>query len=119
VAAVLRGSDVFLDYSDYQAMGLTALEAMCSGCAVVLPVEGGAGDFARDEVNSLMVDTTDADACWRAAERLIADGELRGRLQRQGIVDANALSPETAAFRMMEALFGGEGDGLAASAPHP
>lgn len=38
-------------------MGLTAMEAMASGCAVVLPKYGGTGDFAKNESNCLVIDT--------------------------------------------------------------
>ena len=31
------GIDVFADFSNYQAMGLTAMEAMCCGAAVIVP----------------------------------------------------------------------------------
>jgi glycosyltransferase involved in cell wall biosynthesis len=106
VAGLLERSDVFLDLSDYQAMGLTALEAMASGCAVALPMDGGTGDFARDEENALLVDTWSDEACLAAAERLVADHALRAALQAQAAQDACAYPPETAAFRLMDALFG-------------
>jgi glycosyltransferase involved in cell wall biosynthesis len=57
VPALLRNSDLFLDLSDYQAFGRTALEAMASGCVPVVPVMGGADEFAVDGVNSFVVDT--------------------------------------------------------------
>jgi glycosyltransferase involved in cell wall biosynthesis len=47
VAAVLRTSDIFLDLSDYQAFGRTALEGMACGCIPVLPQIGGADQFRQ------------------------------------------------------------------------
>ena len=109
VAWLLERSDVFLDFSEYQAMGLTALEAMASGCAVVVPRQGGAVDFARHEENALVVDTLDAAACQAAAARLVADAGLREAIRLQAAEDACRHHPEGAAFRMMEAIFGAEG----------
>lgn len=57
VPAILRRADLFLDLSDYQAFGRTALEAMASGCVPVLPVFGGTGEFARHGWNGFLVDT--------------------------------------------------------------
>jgi glycosyltransferase involved in cell wall biosynthesis len=106
MAWLLERSDVFLDLSDYQAMGLTALEAMASGCAVVAPVLGGAAEFVRNEYNGLIVDTTDLEECVAAAERLVGDAPLRQRLRMAAAADACLYPPEVAAYRMMEALFG-------------
>jgi glycosyltransferase involved in cell wall biosynthesis len=46
VAALLRNSDIFLDLSDFQAFGRTAIEAMASGCIPVVPNKGGTDEFA-------------------------------------------------------------------------
>ena len=105
MAWLLERSDVFLDLSDYQAMGLTALEAMASGCAAVVPVDGGAVEFAQHERNALVIDTTELAECKAAAERLVRDAPLRRALQAQAAEDACLYPPETAAYRMMQALF--------------
>lgn len=60
VASLLRSSDIFLDLSDYQAFGRTAVEAMASGCIPIAPVIGGAPEYITDGVNGFLVDTTDA-----------------------------------------------------------
>ena len=88
VAELLRGSDVFLDLSDYQAFGRTGLEAMACRTAVVLPVEGGVTEYAVDGENALLVDTADEDECLRAARRLVAGGEFRRRLQTNAVAKA-------------------------------
>ncbi|MBS7793113.1 glycosyltransferase [Roseococcus sp. SDR] len=102
---VLGNTDVFLDFSVWQAMGLTALEAMASGAAVVVPRRGGTSDFCVHEVNSLMVDTTDEAACLEAASRLIEDSGLRTRLRLEGMQTASAFAPEVSAFNLLEGLF--------------
>ena len=104
-ADVLQEADVFCDFSEWQAMGLTALEAMACGCATVVPEHGGATDFAIDGVNALVVDTGDEQACFDAAARLIADDGLRQRLQERAISAATAHTPWRAAYAIMDALF--------------
>lgn len=106
VARLMNEIDIFVDYSSHQAMGLTALEAMACGVAVIVPANGGASSFARHGENSLIVDTASPDECWRALQRLIDDHDLRQRLQRQALRDVCQFYPERAAFNILTALFG-------------
>jgi len=108
VARFLNEVDIFVDFSSHQAMGLTALEAMACGAAVIVPKRGGAISFARHEKNSLVVNTSSSRACWRALRRLIEDHKLRLRLQRNAIVDVVDFFPERPAFNILYALFGPE-----------
>ncbi len=105
VARLLNEVDIFVDFSSRQAMGLTALEAMACGAAVIVPERGGAVSFARHEENSLVIDTSSPEACWRALQRLIEDHDLRLRLQRNALVDVCDLFPERPAFNILNALF--------------
>ena len=88
VAVLLNEADIFVDFSSHQAMGLTALEAMACGVAVIVPQRGGATTFVRDEENGLVVDTGSLDACWQAVQRLIDERDLRARLQASALIDA-------------------------------
>jgi GT2 family glycosyltransferase/glycosyltransferase involved in cell wall biosynthesis len=106
VAGLLNTADIFVDFSTHQAMGLTALEAMACGAAVVVPVRGGTGEFARDGENALAVDTMSEAACEGALRRLIEDRALRARLQAAALQDVVAFYPERAAFNIAGALFG-------------
>jgi glycosyltransferase involved in cell wall biosynthesis len=105
VATLLAQSDVFADFSTYQALGLTALEAMACGAAVIVPEAGGASTYARHDYNALMVNTADENACWAALVRLVEDGDARGWLRRRGLYDACRFFPERAAYRILETLF--------------
>ncbi|MBD0415996.1 glycosyltransferase [Oryzicola mucosus] len=73
VAEILGTSDVFLDLSDYQAFGRTGLEGMACGCVPVLPVVGGADEYAVDGYNSIVVDTKDEDAVFDRVCKLLDD----------------------------------------------
>jgi glycosyltransferase involved in cell wall biosynthesis len=105
MASLLSEVDVFVDFSAWQAMGLTALEAMASGAAVVVPATGGSGAYAHHEHNALVVDTSSREACAAALGRLVDDPVLRSRLQAAAIEDAGAFPPEVAAFRFLSALW--------------
>jgi glycosyltransferase involved in cell wall biosynthesis len=106
LSALLSQVHVFADLSTYQALGVASLEAMASGAAVVVPRAGGAGTFARHEINALAVDTSSRDACLACLERLATDGPLLRRLAAQAIVDAGLHTPDRAAAGILEVLFG-------------
>jgi len=108
VAELLGRTDIFLDFSDWQAMGLTALEAMASGAAIIVPRRGGAPEFCRDGEAGLVVDTRDEDACFAAAERLVTDAQMRLSLRHNGMNVAAAFLPELAALKLLDALWGEE-----------
>lgn len=105
VAQALDETDVFLDLSTYQAMGLTALEAMACGVAVVVPQQGGAGEFVEHEESGLVVDTSSAAACVQAAQRLLTDHDLRLRLQANAMAQAPKHTPALVAARILDTLF--------------
>lgn len=106
VAELLDRSHVFLDLSSYQAMGLTALEAMACGVAVVGPQKGGLGEIITHGVNGLLVDTDNEQACIDAASRLIEDQWFRADLQKAAIGSAVRHYPERAAANILNVLFG-------------
>ena len=85
VAATLGATDIFLDFSLWQAMGLTVLEAMASGCAVVVPKRGGTVEFCPDHTVGLAVESGDEEQCFSAAQRLVEDFELRFALRHKSI----------------------------------
>jgi GT2 family glycosyltransferase/glycosyltransferase involved in cell wall biosynthesis len=105
LATVLARADIFLDCSHYQAMGLTALEAMASGCAVIAPLVGGANDFIEGGINGFLVDTTDETACADAVAALVHDAARLASVQRRAIEDAHRYLPEAAALNLMTELF--------------
>jgi glycosyltransferase involved in cell wall biosynthesis len=105
VAALMSQTDIFVDFSTYQAMGLTALEAMASGATVIVPAKGGSGSFARSEVNALIVDTSSEHACWQALVCLVEDQNLRTRLRENAIRDAVTFYPAKSAFQILSLLF--------------
>ena len=105
LAFFLNEIDIFVDFSTFQAMGLTAMEAMACGAAVIVPEKGGASSFAKHNENSLMVDTSSFNTCLDALKQLITDDQMRSRLQQQAIIDVCQYFPEKAAINTLNAIF--------------
>lgn len=105
IAALFNEIDIFADFSTFQAMGMSAMEALCCGVAVIAPQRGGAPSIVRHEENGIIVDTDSKEACLHALERLVTDEELRTRFQRQAIKDGCQLFLERAAFNILNTIF--------------
>jgi|GEM_PF-962440 len=105
LAFLMNELDIFVDFSSYQAMGLTALEAMACGATVIVPKAGGTKEFVRHEFNGLVVDTSSEKVCLEALNRLVIDNELRIKLGIQAMKDACQFPPEKAAYNTLMALF--------------
>ena len=105
LARLFNEIHVFADFSSYQAMGLTALEAMACGAAAIVPKAGGASAFAVDGKNALLVDTVSPEPGVAALSRLVEEPSLAARLGDRALVDVAAFSPDAAALRILEALF--------------
>lgn len=98
VAALLADSDIFIDLSDYQAFGRTGLEALACGCVAVVPVHGGADEYAVDGLNALVVDTADEDACYDRILELAQDKRRLRSMKMEGLRTASAFSGHSAAM---------------------
>lgn len=106
VAAVLRESDIFLDLSDYQAFGRTALEAMASGCIAVVPDKGGADEFAVPYVNSLAVDTSsERDCVSKIAELIHFNNERLFQIKLNALETASRYSAKRAAISILNLFY--------------
>jgi glycosyltransferase involved in cell wall biosynthesis len=105
VAALMNQVDIFVDFSTFQGLGLSALEAMSCGAAAIVPERGGTADFAIHEENCLAVDTQDSEACYAALQRLVIDHDLRHKLQQNGLLLTPQFYPEQPTFKMLQALW--------------
>jgi glycosyltransferase involved in cell wall biosynthesis len=80
VAPWLRAADVFAFPSEFEALGLSLLEAGACGLACVATRTGGIVDVVEDGRSGLLVEPRDADGLAEALRRLIADDALRAAL---------------------------------------
>ena len=112
VASQLQRSQLFLDASSFQAMGLTALEAMASGCVVIGPKNGGFNDLAQQANGSgceraLCVDTNNEAAIVEVIGQLIRTPTQLNSLAEQAM-SVSELQPLYAAEAILELLFKGK-----------
>jgi len=81
-----RANDIFVFPSIWEEpFGLTHLEAMASGTAVISTTRGGPGEFLIDEKNSLTFEAEDESDLASKLERMMSDDVLRSRIARQGL----------------------------------
>jgi len=104
----LNEVDIFCDFSTHQAMGLTSLEAMCCGCCVVVPQNGGSIEFINNGENGIVVDTTSENECFMSLCNLINSPHLIQEIKQKAIITANNYYIENSAFRILNVLFNNE-----------
>jgi glycosyltransferase involved in cell wall biosynthesis len=79
VAPLLRTADVFIQPSHFEALGLSAIEALASGVPVIASAVGGLLDFVIDGENGKLCPPQDAPALAACIQMLIDDPALRQR----------------------------------------
>jgi O-antigen biosynthesis protein len=104
VANLLNNSDIFVDFSRHQAMGLTALEAMACKNAVIIPKIGGADDFAIHLETAFMVDTSNQNVCLKNLQKLIENKTLRETFASNAQHHVSQFFPEKPALEILKLL---------------
>lgn len=106
VGDMFRSTDLFLDLSDFQAFGRTALEAMSCGATALVPAHGGAYEFAQDGRNAFIVDTRDDEAILTAVRDFLAMSPFERReMMMLGVETGYGYSPERAALSEIAVMF--------------
>jgi glycosyltransferase involved in cell wall biosynthesis len=80
VALVLQLADIAVQPSHFEALGLSAIEALACGVPVVASRVGGLPDFIADGENGRLVPPQDVSALAGALRGLIASAETRARM---------------------------------------
>ena len=80
VAPLLRAADVVVQPSHFEALGLSAVEALASGVPVIASAVGGLLDFIRDGENGMLCPPQNPTALAAHIHALVADEGLRQRL---------------------------------------
>lgn len=88
VSALLAKSDIFVDLSDYQAFGRTALEAMACGATAMVPIHGGTDEYAQNDINALVVDSFDEELCFTKLDALLQDVNNLKAMQARSLLTA-------------------------------
>jgi glycosyltransferase involved in cell wall biosynthesis len=90
VRPALGAADVFVQPSHFEALGLSAIEALASGLPVVASAVGGLLEFVVDGQNGRLCPAEDPPALAAALGPLVSDAGLRQRLAagaRRSVVD--------------------------------
>ena len=82
LAAMYRGSDVFVLPTLIEGMPLVVLEAMACGLPVIVTANGPA-DIVRDGIDGFVIPERDSDAICDRLDRLYRDPELRAEMGMQ------------------------------------
>jgi len=86
MGALLRDADVFLELSEWQALGLTTLDAMACGCVPVVATSSEVGGGVVEHgVDALVVANRSEAAVVEATGLLVRSQRERRRLQRGGV----------------------------------
>jgi len=104
LAALYARCAVFVSASWAEGFGLPPLEAMACGAPVVVTDSRGVREFARHEVNCLVVPPRDPAALATAILRLLMDRPLADRLGAAGVETSARYDWKSAADRFEEAL---------------
>jgi glycosyltransferase involved in cell wall biosynthesis len=100
VREIYNGSRVFVQPSLLEGFGLTAVEAMAGGCALVTTSNRGSDDYAFHGETALVTQPRDAVALADCIERLLVDDQLRVRLATRGHEFVQRLNWDVSAMRL-------------------
>lgn len=81
----LKAADIFAFPTRDEAFGISLVEAMAAGLAVVATKVGGIPDIVDHEENGLLIDPSDEPRLEAALRRLLDDAEMRARLGRAAV----------------------------------
>ena len=105
LADLYRGAAIHVIPAVNEGLGLTAVESLLCETPVVAFDSGGLPDIVVPGKTGLLVPAGDVPALAAALDRVLADGELRERLGREGRQFAlSQFGPEAAAARYAEIL---------------
>jgi glycosyltransferase involved in cell wall biosynthesis len=97
VREIYNRAAVFVQPSNYEGFGFTAVEAMACGAALVTTDNGGSRDYAHPGETALTSPPGDVEALAANIERLLDDAPLRLRLAKAGRAMATTFTWDQAA----------------------
>jgi glycosyltransferase involved in cell wall biosynthesis len=104
VDPLLRVADVLVQPSHFEALGLSAVEALASGVPVIASAVGGLLDFVIDDDNGKLCPPNDPPALAAALRALVGDAGLRQRLAARARASVQAEYDDRVVFARFAAL---------------
>jgi D-inositol-3-phosphate glycosyltransferase len=105
VAPMIKASDLVVQPSHFEALGLSAIEALACGVPLVASAVGGLLDFVVDGENGRLSPPRDPQALAACIGPLLIDAETRARLAARARASVLKEYDELAVFGRMLALF--------------
>jgi glycosyltransferase involved in cell wall biosynthesis len=84
VAKIFSSCDIYICPSWHEGLGMPAMEAMATGCAVVTTDTGGSQDYAIDRETALVSPPRDVEALAKNLIAVLDDNQLMARLAKNG-----------------------------------
>lgn len=84
VAQIFSSCDIYICPSWHEGLGMPAMEAMASGCAVVTTDTGGSRDYAIDRETALVSAPKDVEGLANNITTVLDDQQLKIRLAKNG-----------------------------------
>jgi glycosyltransferase involved in cell wall biosynthesis len=98
VPGLMAAADVVVQPSHFEALGLSAVEALACGVPVIASAVGGLKDFVHDGENGATCPPQYPEALARALDRMLKDGEYRKRLAQRARPSVESVYDERAVF---------------------
>lgn len=114
---VYNQAKVFVQASHHEGFGLTALEAMACGAALVTTDCGGSRDYAVPDETALVVPAGDAELLAKRVEQVIDDNALRFALVEHGTQSVHKFDWERSGLLLEQFLEGYVADPAAFQLP--
>lgn len=106
VAPLYQAADLAVVPSHFEALGLSAIEALASGVPLVATAVGGLQDFVRDGVNGVCCSPQSPAALAQQLQQVLSDPTFRGRLAEQARRSVERDYDERAVFGRLAMLLG-------------
>lgn len=104
--SLFQNSDIFLDLSEYQAMGLTALEAMACGLMVISDSVGGIVEFLGNNKNGFFINRSNFEKEFFKVLKEISDNPSKfDEYSFNNVTQSFDFAPEFAAKNILRAIF--------------
>ena len=104
VPTLMRVADVAIQPSHFEALGLSAIEALASGAPVIASGVGGLLDFVRDDDNGITCPPRNPEALAAAMQLLLDDPARRARLAARARLSVEMTYDERVVFGRFAAL---------------
>lgn len=103
---VYNKSKIYLMPPKHEGWGLTGMEAMASGTALIASDIGGIKEYAKNNSNSKLLKLNDFDGFVEAVVKLLRDDKSREKIVYQGLKDVKNFTVQASTDKWEEVLSG-------------